>query len=189
MRKKWLYLFGLSVVAGLAGCSSESDPDSVMTECLSDTGQTYYCASNEICCNGGCVKETDMNCGICGNRCSEGSHCQAGLCVCPATGTFCSMTCISSGCVDTLTNPSHCGGENIACKGGEVCDSGVCSTSCSYDLDNCDGRCIDLENNVDNCGACGNACAKADASNNVSRSYCLNGSCHIICASGYMDAD
>ena len=189
MRKKWLYLIGLGIAANLAGCSTEPDSGAAMTECQDEYGQTYFCAADNICCGNTCIKETDANCGTCGNRCSEGSHCSDGMCICPATGTYCALTCIATGCVDTLTNPNHCGGENIACQGGEVCDNGVCSTSCSYELENCDGRCIDLENNVDNCGACGNACAKPDATNNVSRSYCLNGTCHIICTTGYLDAD
>lgn len=191
MRKKWLILFGMSVLLGY-GCSSESGTDSGTHQCTdSENGKDYWCKNTDLCCGGSCVPETENNCGVCGNACAAGSQCQEGQCICPSTGSFCSMTCTEDGCVDVKTNPKHCGAVGNACNtaAGQVCDNGECRTSCSGDLDNCDGRCVDLDNDIDACGACDNKCPTPNDATHISRSYCLAGECNIICTPGFTDED
>ncbi|MBQ9394565.1 MAG: hypothetical protein IJU23_03480 [Proteobacteria bacterium] len=191
MKKKWLFLLGLSVSLGY-GCASDSGDDAGTHECKDGAnGESYWCKNTDVCCAGSCVTQTEANCGACGNQCSPGSVCQDGTCICQYTNSFCSETCTPDGCVDVKTNPKHCGSIGNACKtsAGEVCDNGECTTSCSGDLDNCDGRCVDLDNNVESCGACNVKCPTATDSNHIQRSYCLGGECNIICVAGYTDED
>jgi alpha-tubulin suppressor-like RCC1 family protein len=81
-------------------------------------------------------------------------------------------------CVDTSTDPLHCGACGAACKAplnatGVVCDSGACAVdTCKPGLADCD-RTYDngcetvLATSRLHCGACGHACA----------SQCVDGAC------------
>lgn len=62
-------------------------------------------------------------------------------------------------CVDTLTNPLHCGDCGRPCLAdANVCSNGTCI--CPADTHAvCDGICSDLSKDLSNCGACGNFCA------------------------------
>jgi len=67
-------------------------------------------------------------------------------------------------CVDTQTDPNHCGSCNTACAsddGGPVsCNAGMCDFSCSSGLTKCsDGFCYDLQTSPTHCGSCTTACA------------------------------
>ncbi len=190
MQKKWLLLLGIGLV--ISGCSSQAGSDSDMVPYVNETtGETYYCHSNELGCAGTCIEESESNCGSCGNQCGEGSVCENNACICKSSGSFCSMTCMpNDGCVDLKTHPSHCGSIGNACAAGvEVCNDGNCSSSCSDDLTNCGGHCLDLDNNVEACGDCNTKCPMPDGTNNISRTYCLEGECNIQCLPGHMDAD
>ena len=204
MNKRWLFLIGLGLIVGSGCTSSVSQGDRI--QCFdSPDGKAYYCDNDELCCGGGCVLESAENCGVCGTACGDGSTCQDGACICEQTGKFCSMTCVNNpvngGCVDPQSNVTHCGGNSNndcdpnlevcgkACQSGEVCSNGVCASDCAGDLENCGGSCVDTENNVLHCGTCHSACPLPDGSNNISRTYCLNGGCTIECQKGYADAD
>lgn len=57
---------------------------------------------------------------------------------------------------------------NEVCQGGTVCVGGVCKCPAGQTL--CDGRCADLQSDVEHCGSCGNACGGTT-------SACLQGKC------------
>jgi hypothetical protein len=69
------------------------------------------------------------------------------------------------------------------CCGGAKCQGSKCK--CPAGLIPCGGRCVDAENDLENCGACGNACGGAE--------ICRFGSCcvkdgpkgpHNLCCTG-----
>lgn len=129
------------------------------------------------------------NCNGCGLRCD------------PTTAISCSMrpgdmrpdcmcgefqacpageVCMNDGgrwqCINTSSNPGHCGEIGRACAPGETCTGGVCTCGgmqCSDGQACCAGTCVDIMNDSMNCGGCGNICTP-NAPN------CVGGSC--ICA-------
>lgn len=75
-------------------------------------------------------------------------------------------------CVDTSSDPSNCGGCNIACATGESCMAAACVAlppTCDAPLFLCGSQCVDTAVDQGNCGACGNACALGES--------CLAGTC------------
>jgi len=83
--------------------------------------------------------------------------CDAGL------ETICCPTASGEACVDTLVDPSNCGGCGNVCPGPmHQCVNGTCA--CPNDGMQCpssDGGsfCADIVLDPDNCGGCGNVCA------------------------------
>jgi hypothetical protein len=89
------------------------------------------------------------SCGACFKGCQNGQVCQNGICVDPPAkplGVSCVVgdpanTCINAPnvaccgttsyftCVNTTSNPFHCGGCNNACLGGQSCVNRICATS------------------------------------------------------------
>lgn len=73
-------------------------------------------------------------------------------------------------CVETATDPEHCGGCAQPCGEG-TCSGGVCT--CDASATECPGewpRCVDTLNDPENCGACGYACPLTGA-------VCVGGGC------------
>jgi len=79
-------------------------------------------------------------------------------------------------CVDTSSDPRHCGGCDNVCAAGEICLDGTCGIACPQGQELCDGACVDLATDRANCGACGQACGTAEV--------CVDGSCAIACPEG-----
>jgi hypothetical protein len=52
-----------------------------------------------------------------------------------------------------------------------------CTPACGYELTCCDGHCVELDNDLLNCGACGHACGAGDA-------YCHESTCQPIPCTG-----
>ena len=88
---------------------------------------------------------------------------------CPP-GTKCAnaaqVCCPGEDCVDTTTNPNHCGGCGKSCGSGEVCDQSQCKCSgtdkvCSSGTSCCpqNGGCVNLDTDPRNCGSCGKTCS------------------------------
>jgi len=105
------------------------------------------CAPGFTCCNGRCVNTvTDRrNCHECGNDCGEDGVCCNGHC----------------------TYPSFY-------PGWDMCR--VCGLNCELINENCcDDHCVDLLNDENNCGACGNACHNFPYSDR--HMICCNGAC------------
>jgi hypothetical protein len=83
---------------------------------------------------------------------------------CPLYQTRCEGVC-----VPTQSDPSNCGGCDIACEADEVCSAGGCAGGCLSGLSACSGTCVDLMTNGDHCGNCGRACPDGQG--------CVTGNC------------
>lgn len=113
-----------------------------------------------------------------GNGGSGGEGGQAPTCEAPST------QCGAS-CVDTKTDPKHCGDCGNACalpNSPATCQDGACVVgSCNAGFGDCDlvvtnGCESDAASDVANCGSCGKACA---APPNASAS-CMGGTCGLV---------
>ncbi|AKU97410.1 Tryptophan synthase alpha chain [Labilithrix luteola] len=169
-------------------CDGGTCPDSapaqklcIATECPAgyDTcpakfGATYRCGTNLM---------TDQdNCGACGNVCPSFqpirmiTRCVQGGCIlecysplrptptgnAPTEYHDCNDL-LDDGCEsDVLLDPKNCGACGNACAPGQSCHEGKCG--CPNGLTDCDGSCVDLQNNDDNCGRCGDICPRTDDS-------------------------
>lgn len=128
------------------------------------------CPTGFLLCDGTCTPVSDPdNCGRCANVCgAEGgaATCQplpdtnAYVCIpsCPAGN----LTLCDAGCVDTTSDPSHCGGCGVACPDAiphshPTCGDGGCGYACDNGYSACDGGCVSYTT-ASNCGSCGAAC-------------------------------
>jgi hypothetical protein len=168
------------------------------TVCATPANATAVCTHNRCgigtCnehfadCNGyvgdGCERNlaTDVaNCGACGNGCFASQTCVAGVC----TGAIClpGQTLCSGLCVNLASDTYNCGGCGYwyRCNAGQVCTSGRCvaaPTTCPTGQMACGSSggayCATLTIDVNNCGACGRACATGQT--------CSAGTCVAVCA-------
>lgn len=159
---------------------------------------TSTCAAGQLECNGGCVSaDSDaFNCGACGRTCDSDEVCSDGACVeCTpvndcgdddcAGKTLCGPT--NQNCVDTATDPRHCGGCDQAVAPGQVCDNGEAADECSGNTTACNGSCVDLSaDNPKFCGSCDNNC---NDNNLCTQDSCVAGQCEndsgaIACSDG-----
>lgn len=104
-------------------------------------------------CEGGVIdlRERDPErCGAAEVHCENDEYCVAGLCVCRPP-----LSRIGEDCVDTSTDPEHCGGEGRVC---EVCAAGACAASCPGGTLDCEGACVDPSDHPLHCGECGRPC-------------------------------
>jgi hypothetical protein len=85
---------------------------------------------------------------------------------CAASCTDGATNCGGS-CVNTLSDPDHCGGCFIACTGGKQCTGGGCG--CPSGTTDCSGQCTATSFDRNNCGGCGIKCPTGSA--------CRSGSC------------
>lgn len=115
------------------------------------------------------------NCGACGVRCGDRQACTAGRCACQTSSDLmCNGACVPVG-------PDHCGACGRACASNEFCGlvNGTGGTvpgciSCGIErpeqmLRRCENRCVDLNSDDRNCGACGVVCTGSRA--------CFSGVC------------
>ncbi len=151
-------------------------------ECMVDA-DCQQSPNGPVCDNGTCVPCTPQN-----DVCGEGTYCEGNTCV--------------PGCLDDSDCPQNltCDQANKQCVGcvddndcglGTVCEMGACVPGCNQQqpcqpgFACCNDECIDLLTDVDNCGACGNACSFANAS-----AVCDNGTCTLdACDNGWENCD
>lgn len=150
-----------------------------------------------------CVnRQTDpANCGACGAACALAnatSACVSGACAidaCAAGFSDCNHSAVDGCEVDTLTSPANCGACGSACApragAAAACAAGSCVYTCDVGRADCDGVVTngcetDLAGaDVDNCGACHNACAFGPHSTPT----CSAGACGVACEAGWADCD
>jgi hypothetical protein len=122
--------------------------------------------------NGFNLKTDPLNCGACGIVCS------APTAITDCVGGQCVISSCTPGYVDADKLPGN-GCECLLTHGGvESCDGA--DNDCDGVIDNG----FDLQNDANNCGACGVVCSAANAT-----SRCVGGACTYTCKTGYYDAD
>ena len=146
-----------------------------------DSGKcSFRCKLHFFDCDGeaknGCELDATadpLNCGHCGNVCpllpNAAPACQAALCgigACTQGYSDCDRK-PGNGCetqVETdVINCGACGNLCAGINGGANCANGLCTLTCNSGFDNCnnknhDGCEVNLKNDANNCGACGNIC-------------------------------
>lgn len=163
------------------------------------------CAGDRADCNGlpddGCEVpigrgSSDMNnCGSCGVKCQHA--CIGGACDCPG-GELCS----DGECHDINVEDGNCGGCGLVCPPSNdppfpaewhmsrSCRNGLCNQpACEPGWVDCnddfgvaggDGCETSVRDDVDNCGACGNACSPGE--------QCVGGACDCACGAACFTA-
>lgn len=115
----------------------------------------------DICINA----VTDKHCGACDVTCKSPATCRATAdpdtqkttyaCGCDGGLTFC-----GAACVDTQTDPNHCGSCSVICpigkSGAQKCADGACE--CGEGEVFADGSCVNIAEDRNHCGAVGNKC-------------------------------
>lgn len=147
-------------MSGYYNCDDDNS-----TGCESDVECAYAC------------KEGEQACGV-NLCCSESAACCGGTACCED-----GMTCCGNGmCTDLNNDSKNCGECGNACAPSEQCVTEGDSTSCKPTSEinpefscntpeeletegfipklECWGKCIDGQNDIENCGECGNKCAE-----------------------------
>jgi hypothetical protein len=127
-------------------------------------GGALVCPSGEAACGDTCTEtQTDpANCGSCGATCGIPGlfpgTCLAGACTVCSEGN---TQCASTTSMETCTSNGQWG-PATACNGDYICSSGgtgACAPPCATGSALCNGTCIDIESNNDDCGGCGLVCS------------------------------
>jgi hypothetical protein len=99
---------------------------------------------------------------------------------CPPGRTRC-----GTDCVDVTSNPVHCGGCDLACPEGLVCNEGGCASGCSGLLTLCGAACVDTATSAEHCGSCDRRCPDGLNADGV----CSARTCGLVCRAGWLDLD
>ncbi len=115
--------------------------------------------------------------------------CNGVACVgsCSSTLTLCDGGTATGTCVDTTSDPSHCGGCGTRCPAPSGIGMATCSGSPPSCGIACDGgqtacpdtsptACVDISRDIRNCGACGNVCTAQDGGD-AGAGVCVDGGC------------
>lgn len=178
-------------------CGNACSPSNAQATCAAGVCRISACSAGFADCNGiagdGCeanLQADAANCGACGNGCSTGNAeatCTAGVCqisACSAGFADCDATAIN-GCETAIqSDPMNCGTCNRYCQFADAysaCDNGTCTMqSCIPGFGDCNGETSDgceasLQNDLHNCGACGNDCSA------LPNTTCIAGACVSNC--------
>ncbi|WP_437726916.1 MXAN_6577-like cysteine-rich protein [Sorangium sp. So ce861] len=158
-----------ALLAATSACAGDVSPPAAL------------CDPPDSACDGVCValRSDRSNCGACGVACSVGEACVAGACETrddgsgggdsgsgsagvggsgPECGGDRALQRCGGECVDTRTDPNHCGKCGSACEPGRACVGAVCRRTCLEGLTDCGGACVDLTADPLHCGQCDRAC-------------------------------
>ena len=190
LRRGGRFILGLLVASLLTGCLGSVDVEEYYYECDDDDD----CLGSRVCLSypgerRKCVDlEDEAPCGVAATFCECGAD----------------EACPDGACVNLETNANHCGGCGVRCDEGITCVSGVCSDPpqtlsgdgpacgwlndlersrhCEEGEDCCffavENRCVSLDTDPANCGACGAECG-AGASCEGGECRCGDGACPI----------
>ena len=167
------------------GCSGFSYCDESSGDCVRGCLLDEQCgAANEVCdteindciCSdglercppmvGACIDtQTDPTyCGNCNTSCARGEVCEDGVCVdpdCRTNGIGCSgfTYCDPNAgtCLPGCERDEQCLGAN------ESCNVTTRTCECDAGLTSCDGACVDVDSDPQNCGSCETACGIGEA--------------------------
>ncbi len=136
-------------------------------------------------CNATCDAFDASGCTTCGNNIREGAELCDGVdldsknCVADFGHDGGVLSC-SADC--SSFNEDRCNDCPVTCASGASCGANTNgSCACPLYLDACNGACISLKTDPDNCGACGNSCA--------SNQVCSAGVCTTNCQSPLVACD
>ena len=160
--------------------------------CIDANTDANYCGAKGSCSEDSLESENSK-----GVKCDGGQVCRDGACVCDAEGqTACLVAENTHLCTDASKDDAYCGcnaekaGVNCStldnAKDGH-CESSVCKFECKDGFASCDeeadnGCETNLNEDVENCGACGNPCLAENASEIV----CKFGACEPTCKEGFV---
>jgi hypothetical protein len=130
--------------ANCGGCGVEYD----CSELGYATGAAY------VCCGGNCCSAANNVC--CGDVCCEPANCCGDVCCAPGSGE---------------KGPPVCHTFLYWEPGGILIPEPVCLKDCDEHLTQCGVDCVNLNNDVENCGRCGHKCPFPNIQT------CQNGSC------------
>ncbi|MBI5531166.1 MAG: hypothetical protein HY898_00520 [Deltaproteobacteria bacterium] len=181
----------LTCQQGLTDCSGTCVNLSTDNANCGQCGQA--CPTGELCSNKACdvacqqgltecsglcanLGSDNLNCGQCGHACVGNTACSQGYCVvaCPLGTTDC-----SGHCADLTADPQNCGSCGFVCPtfshATSTCSSSGCHAACNAGWADCkvniNGCETNLENDPQNCGACGNVCPSG---------FCSSSKCDLI---------
>jgi hypothetical protein len=158
-----------------AGGGGDAGADGAAAACSTDTtSDVHHCGD----CTTDCttlphVDATEVSCEK--SQCVTYPACAAGYADCSVAAPGCETA------LGTTEDCARCG--DVCSDGTPVCSAGACSATCAAPFsDTCDGRCVDTQTDVNNCGACGTVCT-SDAGDE--RAVCVAGVCQSGCQGGF----
>lgn len=191
-------------------CGQRCDLQNAVAGCSASSCTIASCVGAYRDCNNvpadGCEINSASdanNCGSCGNKCPGVPNgvpgCTAGLCgigSCNAPFRDCNNA-VADGCeVNTAGDVNNCGACGNKCPtpanaASASCSAGACKFTCLPGFADCDGNpangCeVNLNADVNNCGACTNKCGLTP---NTVGSSCSAGTCKYTCSSGFGDCN
>lgn len=142
--------------------SCKSDSDICVEPRDGDVGTP--CTRNADCDSELCLPLGDGS-AVCTEPCSTTAECTPGwqcdslagvatdVCICEVQPETCSG--LDDDCNGVIDNFEAA---QASCGVGATCDEGQCGC-----IDECDGVCVDVDNDPENCGGCGNICGEGEA--------------------------
>ena len=180
---------GRKCEAADSDCISIESIGSLQAKCSGGVWTLQYCPNNTVCDGNVCVDSSIQSCGASGINCKDAIDGWA-------SGKCINDECVLTGCINGYhlddTDSSHvvceinskenCGSHGNACPGDEACNEATGKCGCGANLEVCEGVCVDIQNNAQNCGECGKIC-QFDNGLDVG---CEGGECKLkTCESGY----
>ncbi len=185
---------GASCVGGQCACPSGLELCAGTNRCVQGCSATSGEVFNPTTCQCECPTGTTLCPGnnSCVQNCPQGQTLNATTCqceniVCPGGTVLCDGQCVSTSCsTGEVFNPTTCqceacpagqepcGGQCVqSCSGGRVLNPTTCECECPTGTTLCNGNCVDLQSDANNCGQCGNTCPSDQS--------CVSGTCSNFC--------
>jgi hypothetical protein len=156
--------------AGGAGCDCASDSSKPF--CDEATGECVECTpADDVCVAGQYCNEATLSCEV---GCTDDSDC--------TQETQCDVD--AHICVGCLVD-SHCPPGAICTSSGQCVPGCTGSQPCQVGKSCCTSTCIDLSNNVDNCGLCNASCIPAPHT----IPSCVDSLCDFACQPDFADCN